>query len=1195
MIIKPEKHKFLQGGGEMGQLIRSKDWSNSPLGTPKGWPQPLKTTVNVLLNNSFGMCICWGKELTQIYNDTYTSILGANKHPLALGGSFKETFSEVWDDIGSTYNSAMDGEAVNLPNFMLPLNRNGTVENCYFDFAFSPIQLESGEIGGVLITAIETSNKKKVEDDLENSKNELHFVIEAAQLATYDYNPLTNKFSCNTRLKEWFGLAQKEQIELSEALNIISKKDRNRVSNAILAVLDYASGGHFDVEYTIINELTKKETIVHAKGKAWFNDDKIAYRLTGTVEDVTDRVLARKKIEESERNLRLMILQAPIAIAILKGADYRIEIANKYALELWGRTEDEMLNYPIFETMPELNTQGIRELMDGVVNTGKSFSTSEHAVQLLRNGNLETLYVNFSYEPLYDSKGNINGIMIIANDVTTQVEARKKIEKSEQSIRVLVESAPFPIGVYEGEEIKITLANKSMIDAWGKGNDVVGLLYEDILPEFENQKIYDQIRKVLRTGKPYHAKDQKVDIVKDGDLNSYYYNYSFMPLLNELGETYAVMNIAAEVTELHQATQKVEESEKRFRDSVMQAPLGIVIVRGSENIIEMANENYLHIVDKTRKEFVGKPLFDILPEVKDVIAPIVKDIYKTGRAFYGYEFPIKLIRQGKIEESYFNFVYQPLKENNTITGIMVVATEVTATVKAKHIIEENEEKLKLIIEASDLGIWDLNLKTQEMEASDRCYDILGFSNTNILTQEKLISNVHPDDLQIRANAFERAYKVGVLHYQIRTIWDDQSLHWKDVKGKVYYDENDEPVRMLGTVRDITEERNFHQQLLEREEKFRLLADSMPQFIWTSDPDGSLNYWNQSVFDFSGLTFEQMIKDGWLQIIHPDDTEENIKVWTESIKTGQDFLFEHRFRKHNGEYRWQLSRATPQRDVNGVIKRWVGSSTDIQEQKVFTAKLENMVKRRTTELENKNLDLEKMNKELQSFVYISSHDLQEPLRKIQTFASRIKEKELDRLSDSAKNYFSRMQTSAFRMQNLIQDLIAYSRTNVQENTFEIYNLQDIIDDTKETLSEELEAKEVIFELENICDVRIITIQFQQVILNLVSNSIKFTKEGTTPVIKISCDILKGKKTGIPALKNNRTYCHIRFSDNGIGFEQEYNEKIFEVFQRLHSKEDYSGTGIGLAIVKRIIENHEGYIVATSEFGKGATFDIYLPED
>src|SRR5690606_14670018 len=243
-----------------------------------------------------------------------------------------------------------------------------------------------------------------------------------------------------------------------------------------------------------------------------------------------------------------------------------------------------------------------------------------------------------------------------------------------------------------------------------------------------------------------------------------------------------------------------------------QAPLGIVIFRGPENVIELANESYLQLIDKTEKQFVGKPLFETLPEVKDIMAPIIANLYATGNPFYGYEFPIKLNRHSTTETGYYNFVYHPLKENNSISGIMVVATEVTATVKAKHLIEENEEKLKLIIQASELGVYDVNLKSGEIIASERCYEILGFPEKTQLSHKEIITTIHPEDLLIRKKAFEKAFAEGTLHYQSRVIWKDQSIHWIDAKGKVFYDKKNEPIRLLGTVRDITEERTFQQQL-----------------------------------------------------------------------------------------------------------------------------------------------------------------------------------------------------------------------------------------------------------------------------------------------------------------------------------------------------------------------------------------------
>ncbi|MEM8521850.1 PAS domain S-box protein [Flavobacterium sp. PL12] len=1318
MINSNNQFYFLNGGGEMGHLIREKNWNQTPLGDPSTWPQNLQTTVSLVLNNPFAMYVAWGKERIQIYNDAFRTILGNHKHPNALGSTSHETFLEIRNIIEPMFDTVMNGQAVAHSDFMLPLDRNGKTEDCYFDFSFSPIFLESSEVGGILVTIIETTSQHIADDDLKESEqrfkdmadnipnlswmanpdgevywynkkwyeytgttieemlgwgwksvykeeelssilegwnnslqagipfemmypvkrhdgvyhhfltralplkndegvivtwfgtntditaqkiaeeavaestNELEFVIEAAKLGTFDFDPISNKFFSNKRLKNWFGLSDEKEIDIIEGIKVIAEYDREKVVQAIAATLEYSSGGNYDISYDIINPLSNDKITLHVKGKALFNKEKVAYRFNGTAEDITAQTIARKKLEQSENNLRLMILQAPIAISILRGPDYIVEIANNNALKLWNKTEDQIENRSIFESIPELEHQGIKEILDNVRVTGERFATTELPIEIMRNDKLEIVYMNFSYEPLFDEDGNSNKIMAIGFDVTDQVTARHKIEKSEESIRSLVESAPFPIAVYTGEEMRITLANQSVIEAWGKETDVIGKLYSDVLPELANQNIYEQIRGVYASGIAFSAKNQRVGIVKNGIFKYFYFNYSFTPLRDSLGKIYGVMNTAAEVTELNEAKEKIEESEKRFRDAMHQAPVAMVILRGQSNVVEMVNATYLEIVYKTEDEFLGKPLFESLPEVEVVIDPIIKGIYETQKAFFGYEFPVTLKRFGKSESAYFNFVYHPLIEGNTVTGIMVVATDVTNNVNAKKALEDNEQRLNLVISASELGIWELDLVTDETKVSARALQILGVPNEKNPKRDLLSSKMHPSDMAIRKSAFEKALKTGVLHYEIRTIVDEV-IHWIEAKGKVFFNSDNRAIRIIGTLRDVTEEKNIQTQLLEREQKFRLLADSMPQFVWTADEEGNLNYFNQAVFDFSGYSKEDMIEHGWISIVHDDEREANIVKWLEAIATEKDFLIEHRFRKSDGTYRWQLSRAIPQRDKEGKITMWVGTSTDIQDQKMFTNELERQVSERTKELFNKNEDLEKMNRELQSFAYISSHDLQEPLRKIQTFATQIKEGESENLSPKGKDKFLRMQNAANRMQTLIQDLLAYSRTSVQERVFEKAKLSLIVEEVKEDLEQEfLDINDTISIISD-CEIDVIPFQFRQLLFNLISNSLKFTKSENAPKIIIECKSGLGSEFDNPKLIDSRNYCYIKFQDNGIGFETEYSEKIFEVFQRLHGKEKFDGTGIGLAIVKRIVDNHNGIITATGILNEGATFHIYIP--
>ncbi|MFZ1677890.1 MAG: chemotaxis protein CheB [Saprospiraceae bacterium] len=401
--------------------------------------------------------------------------------------------------------------------------------------------------------------------------------------------------------------------------------------------------------------------------------------------------------------------------------------------------------------------------------------------------------------------------------------------------------------------------------------------------------------------------------------------------------------------------------------------------------------------------------------------------------------------------------------------------------------------------------------------------------------------------------------------------------------------------ILLVISDITEKRIIEKELKKSELKFRQLADLMPQKVWTATAEGNFNYLNSCWFDYTGLTFDELKDWGWKKVVHPDDLAKTIEVWQHSLRTGENFEMEHRFMCETGKYKWHLTRGLAQKDDNGNIKMWIGTNTEIQEQQEQKEELENAVAERTSKLLEANLELEEKNEELESFAYISSHDLQEPLRKIQTFASFILEKENQNLSSNGKDYFLRMQSAAGRMQKLIEDILAYSRTNATERKFEMTDLTSIVDEVKTEFKEIIEEKHATIDSSELCPANIIAFQFRSLMHNLISNALKFTNPEHPPHIIIKSKVEKGVKLKDERLSPALNYCHIIVKDNGIGFEPEYKEKIFQVFQTLHDKDKYEGTGIGLAIVKKIVENHHGYITATSVLHKGTTFDIFIPAE
>lgn len=365
--------------------------------------------------------------------------------------------------------------------------------------------------------------------------------------------------------------------------------------------------------------------------------------------------------------------------------------------------------------------------------------------------------------------------------------------------------------------------------------------------------------------------------------------------------------------------------------------------------------------------------------------------------------------------------------------------------------------------------------------------------------------------------------------------------------------------------------------------YRLLIEEFGEGAVNLTEDGLIVYTNTYFFELLQLPYERVVGSLVFDFIHEDSREHFKELFARALKGSSKGEINLAFNNNIIPVYISLTSLQPKLATVGAI------ITDLTEKK----KNQEVILKYQKDLEIKNTELLQSNTELASFTYIASHDLKEPLRKIQIFSSRILDKEYDNFPAPIKDYFQRIITASAWMQHLIGDLLDYSRTNTHDSGYVPTDLGLVLEEVKTHLSELILENNVVIKSSSLPVLTVIHHQFNQLFSNLIINAIKYRRPGTDPVVTIGAGIVaKDEIPGEPMLTNDR-YWKIWIKDNGIGFEQQYAEKIFELFQRLHTKAEYEGTGIGLAICKKIIQNHGGIIQATGEPGIGSTFTIYLP--
>ncbi|MEZ0539780.1 PAS domain-containing sensor histidine kinase [Fibrella arboris] len=890
----------------------------------------------------------------------------------------------------------------------------------------------------------------------------------------------------------------------------------------------------------------------------------------------------------------------------------------------------------------------IGPMIYNIMAGGEAVWFEDQKLPLYRDGRMGYAYWTYSFSPVVDDTGAVNGVLVTCSETTGAVENLQRLGDSEQRFQHLIRRATVGIIVLIGEEMRISIVN----DAYGKligrtYDELIGKNLFEVIPEAEAyfRPLAEGVR---QSGAPLYLYSTPYAVEVNDTVKEGYLDLVYQPFQEADGTATGVMVLCQDVTEQVVSRKKIEENEFRFRSLIEEAPVATCLFVGPEMRVEIINSM---MVAAWGKDFSvrNKPLIEALPElVNQPFLDILADVYTSGVAYEAKAARVDLVVGGVLGTYYYDFTYKPLRnEHGQVWAIINVSVNVTDRVLATRKLAASETNLRAIISSAPAAISLLVGRDLVIENPNQPFiDLIGEGAAIAgLPLHEVVGNLPSKESSfLTTKAIDEVFISGTPSQlsgaEVKTVLEGVATYrYYNVTYTPVFNTEEQVYAILYIAIDVTEQMLAQQALVDVEVELRNAIELAELGTWMIDVATQQIVLSPRQADWLGLEGPNHSVSAVLDCIIEEDRERVEKALFSTILPAADPNFNEEFTVVNArEGQYLILHAVGQAyiDTNGLPVRIAGTTQDITGQRDLVLALANQVQRRTEELALTNEELaatieelaatneeltatneeittsneeyitlndelqitigllNRSNDNLQRFAYVASHDLQEPLRKIQQFGNLLKLEHSAALGDELV-YLDRMQVAAERMSTLIHDLLSYSRISAQSEVREAVSLNHIIEQVMtdlELIIQETKAQIKIGALPTIIGD---ASQLGQLFQNLLSNALKFHRPGVSPIVDVSAHIIA--YTDLPEhikpIKATQLYHQIEVSDNGIGFEPQYAERIFEVFQRLHRKHEYAGTGIGLSISERVVTNHGGAISATGQLGQGATFTIYLP--
>lgn len=880
--------------------------------------------------------------------------------------------------------------------------------------------------------------------------------------------------------------------------------------------------------------------------------------------------------------LRMFVEQAPVAMAVFKGKDYIVEIANEHYLAIIDKQTD-LIGKPLFESsLPKMKIRGLHGLMDNVRQSGNPHYLNEWETFMLKDKINTQAFYNFVFQPIKADDQTVISIMVVANEVTEQVNIRRKVERQNQLLSDMLMTAPSFIATLSGPDHVYELVNEKYQSLFGK-RQIQGKPIMVALPELEGQGFDKLLDKVYNTGEPYVGINIPITLARDEDLASEerFFNFSYEPLYDENKKIFSILVFGYEVTQQVVEIKKIAASEEHFRLLVEQAPVAICVLRGKNYVIEIINKGMYEMWDRTLEEAFKKPVFEVLPELMEQgFKELLDNVYNTGQRFVTAELPIDFHRNGKIENAFVKFVYEPLREaDGTISGVMALAHEITEQVLSRKKIEESETKFRTLIEEAPVATCFFTGREMRIEVANDT--MIGYWGKGKEVIGKKVADALPElQGQSFLELLDEVFITGKIYESKNAI---AYVELNGVMGTYYFDYTYKPIRnvagevygVINMAVDVTEQVLAMKKLKASQEQFSAMADNISQFAWMADETGWIYWYNKRWYDYTGTNPEEKQGWAWQKALHPDMAQDIIKGFKKAIEAAEDWEDTFLLRGKDGTYLWFLSRAVPVRNKEGKVIRWFGTNTDITQQKETNKKAEAAT-----------LIAEEAMKAKQQFLSNMSHEIRTPMNTIIGFTNVLLKTKLD---DKQKEYINSIKASGDSLIVLVDDILDLAKVDAGKMTFQLipFKLSESITTLLHLF--EIKSQEKNVELVNEYDSTIPkvllgdSVRLHQILINLMSNAIKFTTKG-----KITMRV--------SLIDENHEKVTIKFSvtDTGIGISENRLEDIFGAFQQAtnNTSQLFGGTGLGLAIAKQLVEYQGGVLSVTSKVDEGSTFSFML---